>query len=386
MRRSLRDPGRLVAAVVFLDTLFYAALAPLLPSLSRELALSKQSAGLLTATYPVGTLVGAIPGGVLAARRSPRFAVVVGLALLASSCVAFGVFDTRATLSVARFVQGVGGSCSWAGGMTWVVNATSDDRRASAVGTAIGMATAGSLFGPIVGSLAHAAGRPLVFCAAAVFATILTFWAMRLPSASVASSQSVRTVVATTRQPRVMMGIWLMLVPSVTAGVLNVLGPLRLSRLGASASVIGAIFLVAGALEAVIIPVFGRIADRRGRLQPMRLGLGLSTVLMIGLTVTSGAVTFATMLVATLASTGIFWAAATAMLSEAGEAAGLARGLGFSLVNFAWALGLILGAAGGGALAGATSNRAALLTFAGICGLTLAALPAVKVRGSGAAA
>jgi hypothetical protein len=83
---------------------------------------------------------------------------------------------------------------------------------------------------------------------------------------------------------------------------------------------------------------------------------------MVGLTLTSGAVAFAIVLVATLASTGSFCAPATAMLSEAAEAAGLARGLGFALVNFAWALGLILGAAGGGALAGAVGNRFALLT------------------------
>lgn len=381
MRHGLRDPGWLVCAVVFLDTLFYAALAPLLPSLARELALSKQSAGLLTAAYPVGTLVGAIPGGTLAARRSPRFAVVAGLALLASSCVAFGVLDSRATLSLARFIQGLGGSCSWAGGMTWVVNSMSGDRRAGAVGTAIGMATAGSLFGPIVGSLAEAVGRPLVFCTAAVFATILILWAMRLPSVSVSSSQGLRAVLATARRPRVLIGIWLMLVPSIAAGVLNVLGPLRLSRLGAGAGVIGAIFLIAGALEAAIIPIFGGIADRRGRIQPMRFGLCLATALMVGLTLTSGAVTFAIVLVATLASTGSFWAPATAMLSEAAEAAGLARGLGFALVNFAWALGLILGAAGGGALAGAAGNRFALLTVAGICGVTLAALPALNRGG-----
>jgi predicted MFS family arabinose efflux permease len=365
---------------VFLDTIFYAAVAPLLPSLAHDLHLSKRAAGLLVAAYPLGTLLGAIPGGILAARRGPQFAVIGGLALLSVSCVGFGVFDARAPLYIARFVQGIGGAFSWAGGMTWLVNAMPDPRRAGVVGTAIAMATAGSLFGPMVGSLAEVAGRPLVFCAAAGFAAVLIVWALRVRSVQVNSRQGFRAVLAAARRPRVLVGLWLMLIPASTAGVLNVLGPLRLGRLGASAAVIGAVFLIAGAIESATVPVFGRLADRRGRILPMAVGLGLATALLIGLTFHVGEVGFAIVLVATLASTGTFWAPATAMLSEAAEATGLARGLGFAIVNFAWAIGLMAGAAGGGALASAAGNTAALLVVAGICGVTLAALPLLGKR------
>ncbi len=41
-----------IGTVVFVDTLFYSVLAPLLPGLVHELGLSKLSAGLLTASYP----------------------------------------------------------------------------------------------------------------------------------------------------------------------------------------------------------------------------------------------------------------------------------------------------------------------------------------------
>ena len=64
MRRLLL----LVGAIVFVDTMFFAALTPLLPQYAEELGLSKAGAGLLAASYALGALVGGIPGGISAAR------------------------------------------------------------------------------------------------------------------------------------------------------------------------------------------------------------------------------------------------------------------------------------------------------------------------------
>ena len=60
-RRGERRLVVVIGAVVFVDTMFYAAIAPLLPGLAHSLHLSKLSAGVMTASYPAGTLVAAIP-------------------------------------------------------------------------------------------------------------------------------------------------------------------------------------------------------------------------------------------------------------------------------------------------------------------------------------
>jgi len=64
MRRLLL----LVAVLVGVDTMLYAALTPLLPHFVHEFGFSKSRAGVLVAAYAAGALVGGLPGGVASAR------------------------------------------------------------------------------------------------------------------------------------------------------------------------------------------------------------------------------------------------------------------------------------------------------------------------------
>jgi hypothetical protein len=63
-----------------------------------------------------------------------------------------------------------------------------------------------------------------------------------------------------------------------------------------------------------------------------------------------------------------------ALLSDAAEATGLQQGLGFALVNLAWASGQVAGSAGGGSLAKMTSDAVPLLIVVAFALATLAAL------------
>jgi len=81
----------LVAAVVLVDTMFFAAVAPLLPHYSDELDLSKTGAGILTAAYPAGTFVGALPSGWLAVRWGVKPTLLLGLSMLGLASISFGV-------------------------------------------------------------------------------------------------------------------------------------------------------------------------------------------------------------------------------------------------------------------------------------------------------
>src|SRR5882672_7230764 len=99
MRRLLL----LVAVLVFVDTMLYAALTPLLPHFAHEFGLSKLGAGMLVAAYPAGALVGGLPGGAVAARLGPRRAVLVGLVSMGLASLGFAFAGSFWTLFAARF-------------------------------------------------------------------------------------------------------------------------------------------------------------------------------------------------------------------------------------------------------------------------------------------
>jgi predicted MFS family arabinose efflux permease len=378
--RELRLLFIVASAVVFVDTMFYAAVVPLLPTLTHELHLSKASAGVLTAGYAAGTLVGSIPGGMLAARAGPRTTIYVGLFLMGSSSLAFGFLNDIRGLDAARFVQGFGGACTWSGSLAWLIAEVDAARRGSAIGGALAAGIAGALFGPVIGTLAHALGRAPVFTAVAVVAAGLAAAVALLPAPSAPPELGRTRLWEELRRPAIALGMWLTALPAVASGVVNVLAPLRLSALGASAVGIGATFLIAAGAEAIVSPAVGHVSDRRGRMFPLRIGLGAAAIVFVCFPLSSSVVVFAGVVVLAAVTLGSFWAPAMAMLSDAAEASGISQGCAMALINLAWAAGQIVGAAGGGALAKATADAVPFAISAALCAATLGLLLLRPVR------
>jgi MFS family permease len=375
----------LVAAVVLVDTMFFAAVTPLLPRYADDFGLSKTGAGVLAAAYPAGTFTAAVPAGWLAARWGVKPALLLGLSLLGVSSLAFAFADSIVLLDGARFVQGVGGACMWAAGMAWLVLASPAERRGEMIGSALAAAIVGVLLGPVLGGAATVLGPEAVFSGVAVLAACLAAWAWTLPGVPPGEGTGLRGLGAALRHRPVLAGFWLFTLPALFAGVVEVLAPLRLDDLGASGAAIAAIFLVTAGVEAVVSPLAGRLSDRRGRLFPIRAGLAGAALMAVLLPLPSTAVLVGVTVMLAIACLGGFWAPAMALLSDSSEEAGLDQGLAFALANLAWAVGHLVGSGGGGALAEATADAVPYGLLSLICAATLAGVARLGRRATAAA-
>ena len=379
MRRLLL----LVGAIIFVDTMFFAALTPLLPSYAEDLDLSKTGVGVLAAAYPAGALAGGIPGGMSAARFGVKPTVVTGLLLMVATTSAFGFADNIVLLDLARFAQGFASALTWTASLAWLVSRAPAERRGLLIGTAMSAAIAGALFGPVLGGVASLIGIEVAFAAVAVLGLVLAVWAVLTPAAKPEQAQPVSMLWAAIKDRAVLGSVWFVALPALLFSTMGVLASLRLDRLGMSAVGIGAVFLTSAAIEAVLNPAAGRLSDVRGRLLPIRAGLAASALMTLLLPWPNDRYVLAVLVVLAGMAFGLFWTPAMSHLTDLAEQRGLDYAYGFALVNIAWAPGQALGAAGGGALARATSDAVPYLLLTALCLVSLALVGHTRTRSSG---
>ena len=372
MRASaLRRLVIFVSAVVFLDTMLLAAVAPLLPSYADGLGLSKASAGILIAAYPAGVLLAALPAAALAARLGVRPTVVLGLCLIAAASLAFGLAESAAGLDASRLLQGVGGACAWAGGFGWLTSAAPSERRGEVIGAALGAAVAGSIVGPALGALAEAIEPAVAFGGVAALALLLALLALGVRRAPAEGRLGLSRGIFGSADLRLAQGAWLVALFGLVAGAVEVLAPLRLDALGWGAALVGGTFLVASAVQALMQPLAGRMSDRRGRWAPARICLVAAALILVALAWPTWAIVSALLVVALITAVGVLWTPGMALLSDGTEALGVSQAAGFSLANVTWSVGQLTGSAAGGAPAGATTDAVPYSLLAVLCALTV---------------
>ena len=361
----------MVCGIVFVETLFFAALTPLLPELADEFGLSKTGVGVLSGAYPAGGTLGALLGAWVTTRVGVRAATVTGMLVLAVCCAGFGLADHVWVLDALRFAQGAGAALAWTGALAWLAAQAPPERRGELLGIALGAAVMGALLGPLVGGAARLTSRPVAFISVALLGVALASWAARTPAPPPGGRQSFTLLLSALRNTSVVAGFWLIALPSFLFSALTVLGPLSLDAVGVGALGMTLFWVVSAALGAAQSPLLGRWSDRRGRLEPVRVGLLVSIAVSLAIPLADSRAALIPLVLAASVFYNSFWVPGGALLTDATEAVGLQYGFSFALFNLAWAPAGAIGAVSGGTLGDAFGNTASYVLLAGLCCATL---------------
>jgi predicted MFS family arabinose efflux permease len=248
------------------------------------------------------------------------------------------------------------------------------ERRGELIGSAMAAAVGGALLGPVVGVVASQVGTGPAFSGAAVGGGVLMVASFFVLSPRAVEPQRLRDALPALRDPQVVAGLWLTALAGISFGVLDVLAPLRLSRLGVSATLIGVTFLASAAIEAGLAPVTGRLSDRRGPAVPLRISLTAAVAVSLLAPVVAPAAALIALLIVGMPAYGTLFTPAMTLVSTGADRMQLNQGIVFGIDNLAWAAGQGIAAAAGGAIAQATSDLVPYVLLAALCLASLVAL------------
>ena len=363
----------LTCAMVLVDTIFYAALTPLVPYFTGELGLSRSAVGVLSGAFGAGVLLGSAPAGYLAARLGVKPTALLGLGLMSATSLLFGFVDAAWALVTLRLLAGVGSALSWVSAFTWLVARAPEKQRGQMIGTLVSAAVVGALLGPVLGGAAATIGISVTFALVSAFGLAVALWVLLTPAPSPTGSSSLFGFFAAFSRPNLRVGLAFIGFSPLLFGMLTVLTPLQLSSLGWGAFAVGVVFLVAAAVESVVHPLLGRWSDRSGYRAPILAGLLASLAILLLLPWANAPLLVALLVVLAGGAFNAPLVPGTSMFSRAAEKAGVEGALAFGATNFAWAAGYAVGATLAGILSDLGGDLLPYSVLAAVC--LLAMLP-----------
>lgn len=396
VRLLRRAPGRSLGAVkphrritlgvglaMFVDAALYLAVLPLLPYYAHRFHLSTPGIALVVAAYPAASPLVSLACIPLVPRIGGRRIALASGIVMTSATIVFAFAPNAETLVAARFLQGLASGTVWTASMAWVTHNAPLDERGRESGIVMGMLSAGSIAGPLVGAFASWAGTEPAFLLVAVISALsLTVTALAPAGGAMQAGQRVgASISAALRQPFARAAIAMAVIDTVAFGTIDLLVPLDLGHLGASTAAIAAALTSGALLGAVVGPPGGRLVDRIGA-GPVGLATAIAIaafpiVLAFGLP--RGG------LLAVLVIGGpVFAIAASAMypLASAGaDQAQIPHVAVTGILGASWAVGFAAAPVAASLIASATSQAVAFSTSAALT-LPLVWLVARDGRGS----
>jgi len=285
-----------LAAVAFAVALGFGILAPSIPVFARTFEVSALQASAVISVFALVRLVTSPLSGALVDRLGERSIMATGLAIVAISSALAGFSQTYVQLLVLRGVGGLGSSMFTVSSMALLLRVVDQDQRGRASGAFSGGFLLGGVAGPAVGGLVVAWSIRAPFFVYAGTLTLATVIALTMLSkvhlrereAAVAKGAENRLepLKEALRLPAYRAALAVNAVAGfVTFGLRASMVPLFVTEgLQRSTSWVGWGFLLAAAIQALLLLPAGRSADTRGRKPALLIGTIGTVIGMVLLT------------------------------------------------------------------------------------------------------
>lgn len=251
------------------------AVMPIIALSARELGASLGVAALLVAVLGIGTLLGDLPSGAIAARIGERRALLVAAVLEAVGMLLAGLAGGLVALFGGVLVIGLAASLFGLARQVYLTEVVPIRLRARALSTLGGVHRIGAFLGPFAGTLviarwgtgaayylgAVASAAAFVLVLVAPDITARTDAAARRASGA---TQSVASVLLQHRRVLLTVGTGVMCIAGARA-VREALVPLWAESVGLTAAQTSLVFGIAGAVDMLLFYPSGWVMDRRGR-------------------------------------------------------------------------------------------------------------------------
>ncbi|MDI3327955.1 MAG: MFS transporter [Alicyclobacillaceae bacterium] len=333
-----------VTAAVFLDTVVYGTVVPIIPLYLEEIRAPAWGLGAVFAAYSVGLLAGGVPFGILSDRWGRRPVLILGLAGLLLTTLAFAFSPTVWLLILSRFLQGLAAAAIWSSGLALVADIAPADRRGRYLSIAMVGTNLGTITGPVFGGTVAAwFGRPAPFLALSA-ASLVLLAALAVFRGSAApwkddppSTRQLLTV------PHIRWGAATVTAGAFGYGILEPLLPGDLhNRFGLDMSGVGLTFGVMSAVYTAVQPVLGWLSDIKGHRAMIVAGLLSSAALGPAIPLAPGIASAGAALTLFGIATGVMMTPCMPMMAAAAERRFGSGGYGaaFGIVNTAYSVGL----------------------------------------------
>ena len=291
-----------LSAVAFCVALGFGILAPALPVFARTFDVTALQASAVISVFALVRFITSPLAGVMVDRLGERVVMSSGLFIVALSSAAAGFSQTYEQLLLLRGVGGLGSSMFTVSALALLLRVVDSDQRGRAAGAFQGGFLLGGVAGPAVGGIvvAWSIRAPFfVYAATLVAAAVvaLVFMAKshlreREEQVSHGEADKLEQLRTALKDSAYRAALGTNLVTGFVAfGMRASAVPLFVTEgLSQGASLTGIGFLVAAAIQAVLLLPAGRMADTKGRRPALLIGTIGTTIGMVVLTVSDVAV------------------------------------------------------------------------------------------------